>query len=121
RIKVLIVLSSAHELQLRDGRAYATGVFFNEFVTPVRAIIDAGYEPVFASPDGSPVHFDTHSVAPAYFGGSKEKMEEAKRFVAGLPGAQHPKPWRFGFTGWPPFRPDYSAAAIPLPASPTQC
>lgn len=88
--RVLVVLSSAHELQLRDGKTYATGVFFNEFVTPTRAIIEAGYEPVFASPDGSPVHFDAHSVAPNYFGGSSEKLEEAKRFVESLPGVQHP-------------------------------
>ena len=88
--RVLVVLSSAHELQLRDGKTYATGVFFNEFVSPVRAIIEAGYEPVFASPDASPVHFDAHSVAPAYFGGSQEKLDDAKRFVDGLSAAQHP-------------------------------
>jgi len=76
--RVLVVLSNAEELELRDGKTYTTGVFLNEFVTPVRAILNAGYEPVFANSDGSPVHFDPHSVVPVYFGGSQTKLDEAK-------------------------------------------
>jgi putative intracellular protease/amidase len=89
--RVLVVLSSAQELELRKGKTYSTGVFFNEFVTPVRAVIAAGYEPVFANSDGSPIHFDPHSLVPEYFGGSQTKLEEAKRFVRSLSGPKHPR------------------------------
>lgn len=48
--QVLVVMSSTHELQLRDGRQYATGCDLNEFVVPYRKRVDAGYEPVIANP-----------------------------------------------------------------------
>ena len=50
--KVLVVMSSAHELDLKDGKKYATGYYLNEFVVPYRKLVEAGYEPVIANPKG---------------------------------------------------------------------
>jgi len=50
--KVLIVMSAAHELELKDGKRYSTGTYLDETAVPLRAILSAGYTPVFASPGG---------------------------------------------------------------------
>ena len=52
RGNVLVVMSSAHELDLRDGKHYETGYYLNEFVVPYRKLVEAGYEPVIANPKG---------------------------------------------------------------------
>lgn len=89
--RVLVVISSATELELQDGRRYATGYFLNELAVPVQALVQAGYEPVFASPLGTPANRDSHSEAPVFFGGDLAKMEAALRFVDGLDGLRHPR------------------------------
>ncbi|RYZ93003.1 MAG: type 1 glutamine amidotransferase domain-containing protein, partial [Moraxellaceae bacterium] len=42
---VLVVVSSLSEISLQDGKTYPTGYFLNELAIPVKALIDAGYEP----------------------------------------------------------------------------
>lgn len=42
RGKVLVVMSSAHALDLRDGKKYSTGYYLNEFVVPYRKLVEAG-------------------------------------------------------------------------------
>ena len=49
--KVLVVMSGAHLLEMPDNKVYATGYYLNELATPLRALIKAGYTPVFASPN----------------------------------------------------------------------
>jgi putative intracellular protease/amidase len=41
--KVLVVMSSAHELDLKGGKKYKTGYYLNEFAIPYRKLIEAGY------------------------------------------------------------------------------
>ena len=91
RGRVLVVLSSAHELTLRDGRPYPTGFFLNEFAVPVAALIRAGYEPVFANPQGNAVTWDAHSASPRYFGGSAQALADTIHFVEGLDALRHPR------------------------------
>jgi len=45
-------MSSAQELDLRDGKKYPTGYYLNEFIVPYRKLVEAGYEPVIANPQG---------------------------------------------------------------------
>jgi len=40
--KVLVVMSSANHLDLRDGKKYSTGFYLNEFVIPFRKLVEAG-------------------------------------------------------------------------------
>jgi putative intracellular protease/amidase len=91
RGKVLVIMSSADTLDLRDGKTYPTGYFLNEVAAPVKALMGAGWEPVFANPKGNTARWDPRSAAPIYYGGSEAKLEEAKRFLEGLPGLQAPR------------------------------
>ncbi len=89
--RVLVVLSGASELSLKDGKQYRTGYFLNEVVTPVRALIQAGYEPVFATPFGGTPVWDPHSATPAFFGGSQDKLREAEDFMLNMEGIRRPR------------------------------
>jgi putative intracellular protease/amidase len=89
--RVLVVLSSANDLDLRDGVRYRTGYYLNELAVPVRALVAAGYEPVFATPSGDPPTRDAHSDNASFFGGSAAQLEDAKRFVASFEGLRTPR------------------------------
>lgn len=82
---VLMVLSSASEQKLSDGSTRSTGVFLNEFYEPYRALIDAGYEVVLATPGGQPPTFDPEGLKPSYWEAHPESLTEAQALVAKLP------------------------------------
>ena len=50
--KVLVVMSGAHLLDLKEGKVYTTGYYLNDLYTPLAALVKAGYTPVFANPNG---------------------------------------------------------------------
>ena len=89
--KVLVVMSGAHLLELKDAKVYATGYYLNELATPLRALIKADYTPVFASPNGDPPAMDASSNKAMFFGNDDAKRMETLRFIDGLPGLRHPK------------------------------
>lgn len=70
--KILVILSGSDRLNLKDGKVYETGFYLNELMVPVKKIIDNGFEPVFANPDGTRPFLDKGSDSPAYFGNSDE-------------------------------------------------
>lgn len=80
--KVLVVTSSETLIMLDDGAVYPTGTFLNEFAVPVKAMIDAGFTPVFASPKGSRITWDNHSIDKKFFNGSDEELKSALSFVS---------------------------------------
>lgn len=88
--KVLVVVSSASEIQLQDGKTYPTGYFLNELTVPVKALMAAGYEPVFANPKGNPANWDVHSLDAKFFAGDNRALEDMKRFALSLPGLKKP-------------------------------
>ena len=90
--KVLIVLSSESVLPLKDGKTFTTGYYLNELIVPAQRFAAAGYELVFADPKGNRPAVDSLSVSPDYFGGSKEKVDDALKFQASLTGLDHPLP-----------------------------
>ena len=89
--KVLVILSSASQLELRDGKNYHTGYYLDELAIPLRKIVDAGYTPVFANPKGNAVSFDPASNGKVFFGGDDAARAQAVAFLEGIPGLQHPK------------------------------
>lgn len=91
RGKVLVVMSSAHELALRDGKKYATGYYLNEFVVPYRKLVEAGYEPVIANPNGDMPVMDVNSNNKMFFGGDELARAEAEKYVQTITQLQHPK------------------------------
>lgn len=74
---VLVIMSNADKLKLKDGKTVETGFFLNEFAIPVREIMDAGYEVVIATPQGKKPLMDNDSKNPAFFQDDQQKMNEA--------------------------------------------
>ena len=89
--KILVVMSSAQELELRDGKQYKTGYFLNELAVPLRMLVEAGYTPVFANPKGDTPQMDSNSNHKNYFGGNDAKREDALSFVAKFDSLKKPK------------------------------
>jgi putative intracellular protease/amidase len=91
RGKVLIILSSASELELKAGKKYHTGFYLDELSIPLRKIVEAGYTPVFANPEGNAATFDPVSNDKMFFGNDDNARAEAIRFIDGYPGIKKPK------------------------------
>ncbi|WP_342380610.1 type 1 glutamine amidotransferase domain-containing protein [Myxococcus stipitatus] len=82
---VLMVLSAASKQTLADGSTRPTGVFLNEFYEPYRALIDAGYDVVLATPGGQPPTFDPEGMKPSYWEAHPEGLAEAQALLTRLP------------------------------------
>jgi putative intracellular protease/amidase len=91
RGKVLVVMSSAHDLDLKDGKKYSTGFYLNEFEVPYRKLLEAGYTPVIANPKGDIPSMDANSNNKVFFGGDDAKRAEALQYVQGIEQLKHPK------------------------------
>ena len=89
--KVLVVMSSANALDLKDGKTYSTGYYLNEFVVPYRKLIEAGFEPVIANPKGDRPVMDVNSNNAMFFGGSDAARADALEFAEGLAALDHPR------------------------------
>ena len=83
--EVLVILSSETTMDLADGQSIETGYYLNEFGVPAKALVDAGYELVLATPKGNAPQEDKKSVSTDYFDGDDAKMQSIQRFVASLP------------------------------------
>lgn len=66
---VLVVLSDANHLDLRDGKVFQTGFYLNELMQPVKKLLDAGHTVTFATPQGQAPTLDASSDTADYFGG----------------------------------------------------
>src|SRR4051812_32950642 len=81
--KVLVVLSSESKITLQGGRTHATGFFLSELAVPLGRLIEAGYQPVFASPGGTRPVMDRVSDGALWFGdvpgASSEARDRAQR------------------------------------------
>jgi len=91
RGKVLVVMSGAHQLELRDGKAYDTGYYLDELTIPVRKLIQAGFTPVYASPDGAAPSYDKVSNDKMFFGNDEQARAAALKFVTDNRELQRPK------------------------------
>jgi putative intracellular protease/amidase len=91
RGKVLVVMSSANALALKDGKTYSTGYYLNEFVVPYRKLVDAGYEPVIANPNGDMPVMDANSNNAMFFGGDDAARAQALTYAQQIKQLAHPK------------------------------
>ncbi|WP_260739380.1 type 1 glutamine amidotransferase domain-containing protein [Tunturiibacter lichenicola] len=89
--KVLVVMSSANELALKDGKQYKTGYYLNEFEVPYKKLVEAGYTPVIANPKGDTPVMDANSNNKMFFGGDDNARAEALKYVQGVQQLKHPK------------------------------
>ena len=80
--RVLFLGSNATQIALRGGGSAATGQYLNETVVPAMALIEAGYDVVLATPDGTRPHIDADSDTAEHFGGDQAALERARQFLS---------------------------------------
>jgi putative intracellular protease/amidase len=73
---VLVVLSDASQLELRDNRTFDTGFYANELMQPVKKLLDAGHTVTFATPLGKAPTLDRNSVDKMYFDNDEASMQQ---------------------------------------------
>jgi putative intracellular protease/amidase len=81
---VLVVLSDADHLDLKDGKVYPTGFFLNELMQPTKLLLDAGHSVTFATPNGLAPTLDVTSDSAQYFGGDAASLAEHKALLEKL-------------------------------------
>jgi putative intracellular protease/amidase len=84
RTTVLVTGSNASKIEIKGGTG-PTGQYLNETVVPVMALLDAGYEPVLATPSGAKPRIDKASDSPRHFGNDVAAYVRAKDFFANDP------------------------------------
>lgn len=85
KARVLFLGSNATQLELRGGGSATIGQYLNETVVPAMALIDAGYDVVLATPNGTKPQIDAASDTVAHFGDDQAAYDRAKRFFAEHP------------------------------------
>ena len=88
--KILVVLSSESKITLKNGIIHPTGFFLSELMVPVKGLMEAGYEPVFATPDGNAPVMDKISDSPSWFGGDEKGYQEIRSLLGSLSGLARP-------------------------------
>lgn len=82
---VLVIGSNATRIELQGGGSAPIGQYLNETVVPTMALIEAGYEIVLATPNGTKMHIDEASDSAQHFGGDEAAHAQAKAFYADAP------------------------------------
>lgn len=77
KTSVLVVVSAANHIRLRNGRTEPTGTYLGELVEPTDAMLDAGFHLTFATPGGRVPTIDGTSCSLLYFAGSRARRDEA--------------------------------------------
>ncbi|CAO3421256.1 type 1 glutamine amidotransferase domain-containing protein [Azospirillum endophyticum] len=83
--KVLVIGSNATRIEVKGGGWAATGQYLNETVVPAMAVIDAGYDVVLATPDGTRPTIDPVSESVDHFDGDADAYARARAFWAEHP------------------------------------
>lgn len=83
--QVLVLGSNATQIELRGGGFATIGQYLNETAVPSLALLDAGYEIVLATPDGTKPHIDEVSDTVEHFGGDEAAYNRGKDFFANHP------------------------------------
>jgi putative intracellular protease/amidase len=82
---VLVTGSNATRIELQGGGSATIGQYLNETVVPAMALIEAGYQVVLATPDGTRPQIDAASDSAQHFGGDEAAYARASRFFADDP------------------------------------
>ncbi|HEX5255883.1 MAG TPA: DJ-1/PfpI family protein [Mycobacterium sp.] len=75
--RVLVVVSAADRIPLRDGGDEATGTYLGELIEPTDAMREAGFELSFATPRAAIPTIDGTSCSLMYFGLSRKRRDAA--------------------------------------------
>src|SRR5262245_4205212 len=83
--KVVVLGSNATRIEVQGGGTGPTGNYLNETVVPAMALIEAGYDLVLATPNGTRPHIDEVSDSVVHFGGDQAAYSRATTFWANDP------------------------------------
>lgn len=81
---VLVVLSDADHLDLKDNKVFATGFYLNELMQPVKLLLDARHSVTFATPTGKAPTLDQSSDDKMYFNNDVAALQEHKALLEKL-------------------------------------
>ena len=77
--RVLVVVSAADRIPLREGGSEPTGTYLGELTEPTDAMLEAGFELSFATPGGKVPTIDETSYSLMFWCLSRAKLDAAKR------------------------------------------
>ena len=84
--KVLVLGSNATRIEVQGGGTGPTGNYLNETVVPAMALIEAGYNLVLATPNGTKPHIDKASDSDISTGVLAELAQPGKPFYGMMAG-----------------------------------
>ncbi|MCA5006738.1 type 1 glutamine amidotransferase domain-containing protein [Sphingobacterium bovistauri] len=84
KAKILVYISSATKIPHIEGNSHSVGVFLGELVEPLQMLYEAGHQIDFISPNGNPCKIDNASYKLVYWGFSRKRLNEARRFLETL-------------------------------------
>jgi len=84
RGKILCILSGNTDLVLSGGKHVKTGFFLSETLRPLKRLLDAGYQVIFANPNGSTPEMDPMSDSRVWFGIHQGEYSESKELLQKL-------------------------------------
>ena len=76
---------------LKNGNTYPTGFYLNELGVPAKALYDAGYDLVFATPKGNRPALDVTSDNVKYFGNNQKRYDDIRSLYVSLTDLRRPK------------------------------
>lgn len=80
---ILMIVSAADSLTMKDGSKHPTGFWAEELVEAHRTLLEAGHRITFATPGGKTPTVDQVSLAPEQAGG-EEKAEKLRSYLEEL-------------------------------------
>ncbi|UAK23345.1 type 1 glutamine amidotransferase domain-containing protein [Sphingomonas nostoxanthinifaciens] len=80
KAQVLVVGSNATRIEIQGGGTGPTGQYLNELVVPIMAVIDAGYDIVFATPNGHKPFIDPVSDQTMHFDNDETAHRHGRDF-----------------------------------------
>lgn len=80
---ILMVVSAADSLTMKDGSGHPTGFWAEELVVAHQALLDAGHTVHITTPDGAPPTVDQVSLAPESAGG-EERAQGFRDYLASI-------------------------------------
>lgn len=84
--RVLVVVSAADRIPLRNGESAPTGTYLGELVEPTDAMLESGFDLSFATPGGKVPTIDGTSCSLMYFGLSRQRRDAALASLSRLLG-----------------------------------
>jgi len=90
-IRLLMVVTGADHLTLKDGSIRRTGVWAEEFLVPHELFVEAGLEVKIATPGGVEPPFDPESLTPERVPGGMPIIEHFKEYLSALEDLKHPQ------------------------------